>query len=83
MKTNKLEFKRLKNMVFICFQISTKTEKHFFTSFAARDKTYTMLFKLWLNARLEQVKIPFHETYKILLTFKMLKFVNNFFVCTL
>ena len=37
------------------FQVTTDTDKHFFTSFAARDKTYMMLFKLWQNALLEQV----------------------------
>jgi hypothetical protein len=42
-------------MFLLHLQISTKTDKHFFTSFAARDKTYTMLFKLWLNAQLHQV----------------------------
>jgi len=35
-------------------QVTTDTDKHFFTSFAARDKTYMMLFKLWQNALLEQ-----------------------------
>ncbi|XP_021003694.1 protein Aster-B [Parasteatoda tepidariorum] len=35
-------------------QISTDTEKHFFTSFGARDKTFLMLFRIWQNALLEQ-----------------------------
>ena len=30
-------------------------ERHFFTSFAARDRSYMMLFKLWQNALLDQV----------------------------
>ena len=39
----------------IFLQVATDSDKHFFTSFAARDKTYMMLFKLWQNALLEQV----------------------------
>ncbi|KAF5270412.1 hypothetical protein FQR65_LT05600 [Abscondita terminalis] len=35
-------------------QINTKSEKYFFTSFAARDKTYLMLFRIWQNALLDQ-----------------------------
>ena len=36
-------------------QITTESdERHFFTSFAARDRTYMMLFKLWQNALLDQ-----------------------------
>ncbi|KAF5288676.1 hypothetical protein FQA39_LY15318 [Lamprigera yunnana] len=35
-------------------QINTKNEKHFFTSFATRDKTYLMLFRIWQNALLDQ-----------------------------
>ena len=33
-------------------------ERHFFTSFAARDRSYMMLFKLWQNALLDQVNDP-------------------------
>ncbi|KAB7506066.1 GRAM domain-containing protein 1B [Armadillidium nasatum] len=36
-------------------QINTDTDKHFFTSFAARDKTYLMLFRIWQNALMDQV----------------------------
>lgn len=35
-------------------QVCTNNEKHFFTSFGARDKTYLMLFRIWQNALLEQ-----------------------------
>lgn len=35
-------------------QITTESEKHFFTSFGARDKTFLMLFRIWQNALLEQ-----------------------------
>ncbi|KAK5650618.1 hypothetical protein RI129_001647 [Pyrocoelia pectoralis] len=35
-------------------QINTKSEKYFFTSFAARDKTYLMVFRIWQNALLDQ-----------------------------
>lgn len=38
--------------------ISTRTEKHFFTSFASRDKTYLMLFRVWQNALLDQPMSP-------------------------
>ncbi|XP_076332600.1 protein Aster-B-like isoform X1 [Tachypleus tridentatus] len=34
-------------------QVCTDSEKHFFTSFGARDKTYMMLFRIWQNALLE------------------------------
>uniref|UniRef100_A0A8C5X4E3 GRAM domain containing 1B n=1 Tax=Malurus cyaneus samueli TaxID=2593467 RepID=A0A8C5X4E3_9PASS len=30
-------------------QVCTDTEKHFFTSFGARDRTYMMMFRLWQN----------------------------------
>jgi hypothetical protein len=36
-------------------QIATETEKYFFTSFAAREKTYTMVFRVWQNALMDQV----------------------------
>ncbi|KAK7497103.1 hypothetical protein BaRGS_00011633 [Batillaria attramentaria] len=36
-------------------QITTTTEKYFFTSFGARDKTYMMLFRIWQNALLDQM----------------------------
>uniref|UniRef100_T1J6N1 VASt domain-containing protein n=1 Tax=Strigamia maritima TaxID=126957 RepID=T1J6N1_STRMM len=35
-------------------QICTELDKHFFTSFGARDKTYLMLFRVWQNALMEQ-----------------------------
>ena len=38
-------------------QISNDKEKYFFTSFAARDKTYLMLFRIWQNALLDQVAV--------------------------
>nr|KAG5706742.1 hypothetical protein BaRGS_007245 [Batillaria attramentaria] len=39
-------------------QITTTTEKYFFTSFGARDKTYMMLFRIWQNALLDQPMPP-------------------------
>ena len=45
-------------------QICTKDEKHFFTSFSARDKTYLMMFRVWQNALLDQVK-----SYKIIMSY--------------
>lgn len=38
--------------------ITTTTEKYFFTSFGARDKTYMMLFRIWQNALLDQPMPP-------------------------
>ncbi|KAG8230589.1 hypothetical protein J437_LFUL004502 [Ladona fulva] len=36
-------------------QICTESgERHFFTSFGARDKTYLMLFRVWQNALMEE-----------------------------
>ncbi|KAJ3627498.1 hypothetical protein MTP99_014872 [Tenebrio molitor] len=42
------------NAVLIC----TRTEKYFFTSFVARDKTYLMLFRVWQNALMDQPMTP-------------------------
>lgn len=36
-------------------EIRTEGEKHFLTSFASRDKTYLMLFRIWQNALMDQV----------------------------
>ena len=36
---------------------SNKNEKYFFASFATRDKTYTMIIKLWQTALIDQVFI--------------------------
>ncbi|XP_041649099.1 protein Aster-A isoform X3 [Cheilinus undulatus] len=39
-------------------QISTDNEKHFFTSFGARDRSFMMIFRLWQNALLEKSLSP-------------------------
>uniref|UniRef100_G1P585 GRAM domain containing 1B n=1 Tax=Myotis lucifugus TaxID=59463 RepID=G1P585_MYOLU len=39
-------------------QVCTDSEKHFFTSFGARDRTYMMMFRLWQNALLEKPLPP-------------------------
>uniref|UniRef100_UPI00398F77F6 protein Aster-B isoform X5 n=1 Tax=Pristiophorus japonicus TaxID=55135 RepID=UPI00398F77F6 len=39
-------------------QVCTDTEKHFFTSFGARDRTFMMMFRLWQNALLEKPLCP-------------------------
>ncbi|XP_026075923.1 GRAM domain-containing protein 1B-like isoform X1 [Carassius auratus] len=39
-------------------QLCTDGEKHFFTSFGARDRTYMMMFRLWQNALLEKPLCP-------------------------
>lgn len=38
--------------------VFTETEKYFFTSFTARDKTYMMLFRVWQNALMETPMAP-------------------------
>ena len=35
--------------------ILNDNEKHFFTSFSSRDKTYVTLYKMWQIAKLEKV----------------------------
>uniref|UniRef100_A0A8C1T336 GRAM domain containing 1Ba n=1 Tax=Cyprinus carpio TaxID=7962 RepID=A0A8C1T336_CYPCA len=39
-------------------QLCTDSEKHFFTSFGARDRTYMMMFRLWQNALLDKPLCP-------------------------
>uniref|UniRef100_H9GAI1 VASt domain-containing protein n=1 Tax=Anolis carolinensis TaxID=28377 RepID=H9GAI1_ANOCA len=39
-------------------QICTDTEKHFFTSFGARDRCFMLIFRLWQNALLEKTLSP-------------------------
>uniref|UniRef100_A0A3Q3WMU6 VASt domain-containing protein n=1 Tax=Mola mola TaxID=94237 RepID=A0A3Q3WMU6_MOLML len=39
-------------------QISTDNEKHFFTSFGARDRSFVMIFRLWQNALLDKSLTP-------------------------
>ncbi|XP_070825874.1 protein Aster-B isoform X10 [Chaetodon trifascialis] len=39
-------------------QVCTDNEKHFFTSFGARDRTYMMMFRLWQNALLDKPLCP-------------------------
>ncbi|XP_055760890.1 protein Aster-A-like isoform X1 [Salvelinus fontinalis] len=39
-------------------QISTDHDKHFFTSFGARDRSYMMIFRLWQNALMDKPLSP-------------------------
>ncbi|XP_034030060.1 protein Aster-A isoform X2 [Thalassophryne amazonica] len=39
-------------------QISTDNEKHFFTSFGARDRSFMMIFQLWQNALMDKSLSP-------------------------
>ncbi|KAG7469025.1 hypothetical protein MATL_G00124450 [Megalops atlanticus] len=39
-------------------QISTDHDKHFFTSFGARDRSYMMIFRLWQNALMDKSLSP-------------------------
>ncbi|KAM8902352.1 protein Aster-B isoform 8-T9 [Spinachia spinachia] len=39
-------------------QVCTDSEKHFFSSFGARDRTYMMMFRLWQNALLDKPLCP-------------------------
>lgn len=38
--------------------ISTETDKHFFTSFTARDNAYLMMFRVWQNALMKKSMQP-------------------------
>lgn len=38
--------------------LTTHSEKYFITSFAARDKTYLMLFRIWQNALMNKLMSP-------------------------
>lgn len=42
------------NAILLC----TDTEKYFITSFAARDKSYLMLFRIWQNALMDKEMLP-------------------------
>lgn len=42
------------NAILFC----TDTDKYFITSFAARDKTYLMLFRIWQNALMNKEMLP-------------------------
>lgn len=37
--------------------VQTDSEKHFFASFATRDKTHLMLFRIWQHALMDQVRL--------------------------
>lgn len=50
-------------------QICTETDKHFFCSFGARDKTYVILFRTWQQALLDQVATVFLLFPTLLLSF--------------
>uniref|UniRef100_A0AAR2JIZ0 GRAM domain containing 1A n=1 Tax=Pygocentrus nattereri TaxID=42514 RepID=A0AAR2JIZ0_PYGNA len=39
-------------------QICTEQDKHFFTSFGARDRSYMMIFRLWQNALMDKTLSP-------------------------
>ncbi|XP_074075044.1 protein Aster-A isoform X6 [Macrotis lagotis] len=39
-------------------QICTENEKHFFTSFGARDRCFLLIFRLWQNALLDKTLSP-------------------------
>ncbi|KAG7276584.1 hypothetical protein CRUP_019634 [Coryphaenoides rupestris] len=39
-------------------QISTDSDKHFFTSFGARDRSFMMIFRLWQNALMDKTLSP-------------------------
>ncbi|KAL8220159.1 UNVERIFIED_CONTAM: GRAM domain-containing protein 1A, partial [Gekko kuhli] len=39
-------------------QICTENDKHFFTSFGARDRSFMLIFRLWQNALLEKTLSP-------------------------
>ncbi|KAJ3598456.1 hypothetical protein NHX12_001966 [Muraenolepis orangiensis] len=39
-------------------QLSTDSDKHFFTSFGARDRSFMMIFRLWQNALMDKTLSP-------------------------
>ncbi|KAF5891781.1 GRAM domain-containing protein 1A-like isoform X1, partial [Clarias magur] len=39
-------------------QINTEQEKHFFTSFGARERSFMMIFRLWQNALMDKTLSP-------------------------
>ncbi|XP_060717434.1 protein Aster-A isoform X1 [Tachysurus vachellii] len=39
-------------------QINTEQDKHFFTSFGARDRSFLMIFKLWQNVLMDKTLSP-------------------------
>ncbi|XP_075696544.1 protein Aster-A isoform X2 [Rhinoderma darwinii] len=39
-------------------QVCTEAEKHFFTSFGARDRSFLLIFRLWQNALLDKALSP-------------------------
>ncbi|GAA6085712.1 protein Aster-A isoform X2 [Tachysurus ichikawai] len=39
-------------------QINTEQDKHFFTSFGARDRSFMMIFRLWQNALMDKTLSP-------------------------
>nr|XP_033797833.1 protein Aster-C isoform X1 [Geotrypetes seraphini] len=45
-------------------QISTENEKFFFTSFAARDRTYLSIFRMWQNVLLDK-SLTNHEFWQL------------------
>ena len=50
------------NAIQVCTESS---EKHFFCSFGARDKTYVVLFRTWQQALLDQVKLEIPEVQSL------------------
>ncbi|KAG8433692.1 hypothetical protein GDO86_012155, partial [Hymenochirus boettgeri] len=46
--------KLIPNAILVC----TETEKHFFTSFGARDRSFLLIFRLWQNALLDKTLSP-------------------------
>ena len=41
--------------------VTSNADKYFFTSLANRDKTYLMLFRVWQNALMDQVKFLYYS----------------------
>ncbi|XP_075047755.1 protein Aster-A isoform X2 [Mixophyes fleayi] len=39
-------------------QVCTESDKHFFTSFGARDRSFLLIFRLWQNALLDKTLSP-------------------------
>jgi len=62
-------------------QVHTAKDKHFFTSFVARDKTFLMLHRLWQAELNEQVRGLF-IVYYLMKIIQILILHLNFLACT-
>ncbi|XP_067399039.1 LOW QUALITY PROTEIN: protein Aster-A [Emydura macquarii macquarii] len=53
-----LKKEKMAKLIPNAIQVCTATDKHFFTSFGARDRCFMLIFRLWQNALLEKTLSP-------------------------